>query len=715
MFNKKTEKKPTENQAPEKNVGFYDSMIDDILSGEKNNGSKNDAEGTASVTEELFAAEPETGGEERSYSFDGDAVLPFPGESEEISEETEEKATAEEAQKNDHHEIDIHKWKSETITSISEEYSEERVNSNEIDDELLIALGYVNGNQKPVTEADSLLPERLFALDKEFSDVRESEEIYQRLAGEKRKLDIRIIATLAISILLCLYPYVARLLSYSVEFFDCTRFFVPNLFVCLQLLFIAVAFSAGDLLKGFLKLFTAKPTVYSPASLLLLETTASAVLFALLPNIPESIDCSLFCAVASASILIPLFTERARLLQQTTAFCTAADKGSIKSSRIDKCEDGYMIAHRGIPRDLAERTKAPYESPRVMNLTLLPSFVFSTVIGTAVFLITDNAESAFSAASAAACILFPTVQLLTSLPFFHSAASILASEGCAIIGRGSVNELAGIEEMTVSEGEIFRMNASSTVNMQLFNETLYDTIYCTASLTRRKRSPISSLFAENIENEDLSANVQTVEDTVNGTAAIVDNKFAVLCGNAEFMREHDFDVDALAREYGEDSINAVIFTAINGRIAAVICVDYLIREDFLDIANAARAGNVRLKIHSTDFGVTRRMISAKTGLYDDDFELVKEKMPLPTGSSPAVTADCPAALFSVPSVARAIKRAEKFLGIYSAVIPCISAAAAIIAAAIGITVSPYVIFIYHAITALPAFIASAVYLQNKDN
>ena len=712
MFNKKNEKKNIEHSDTDKSTGFYDSIIDDMFANTEHQKS----------ADEKSTNEPESLDDLFSdISMDDEDIFSedTPANDEQNDEpDVKEENPAKEntvAEPKDNHEVDIHKWKSEPINAISEEYSEERINSNEVDDELLIALGYVNGEQKTVSDSEVLLPEKLFALDKEFSDLREADELYGKFITTKRRIELRLCVTLFAAILLCLYPYVGKLFSSSVEFFNCERFFVPNMLVCLQLLFIAAAFSARDMLQGLLKTFTAKPTIYSASALLFIATTAATILYAFTAEPSGIVSCSVFMTVCAASMLVPLFGYLMRVKQQMDSFELSADKEDVKSSRLDKCGEEYILAHRGIPKDFAERTKAPYESPKILNFLLLPSLLFSAVLGTIVYLVTKNPESALVLASAASCIVFPTTQLLTSVPFYFSAHSILNSGNCAIIGRASVNELSDIGEISVNECEIFKHNTINPVNMQLFSETLYTTIYCTASLTRNKRTPISSLFAENVDDSDLSSNVRTVEDTKDGVAAIVDGKYAVLCGNASFMKDHDFDVPAPSPEDMASKGTTLIYTAINGKIAASICVDYVIREEFADILNAAKQTGIKLRIYSSDFGVTRSVISAKLGIHDDEFDLIKEKMPLPTGISPAVTSDNPALLFEAPAIAQAVRKAEKFLGIYSGIISAVSIIPAIAVAILGLTLSPYVILVYHAIVALPVFIISKIYFQAKDN
>ena len=720
MFSKKNEKKQADRKETEKTTDFYESMIDDMLgAGELLNADgdkKEDVTDDPALFDDLFEDAPASDEEPANDAAANAEEAPLTNEKlDQPSGEEPSPHIGTNNEPTDHHEVDIHKWKSETITSISEEYSEERINSNEIDDELLIALGYVNGDRKDEPERDTLLPEKLFAMTKEFSDVREADTIYERFIASKRKIEFRLIATLLAAILLCLYPYVGSLLGRTVEFFDCERFFVPNMLICLQLLFVAAAFSASDLFFGFIKIFTGKPQIYSASALLFLATTATTVIYAFVSEPTGIVSCSVFMVVSAASMLVPIFCDLMRVKQQMDSFELSADKEDVKSSRIDRCEGEYILAHRGIPKDFAERTKASYDSPKIMNLILLPSFMFSALLGTVVFLTTKNSETALISASATACIVFPTSQLLMSLPFYRYAHSVLNSENCAIVGRNSVNELSKIIEISVSEGEIFKYNTINPINMQLFGETLYTTIYCTASLTRSRRSPISALFAENVENSDLSGNVQTVEDTRDGIAAIVDNRYAVLCGNARFMRDHDFDVPEPSPEETASMGTTLVYTAINGKIAASICVDYVVREEFYDVLRSATENGIKLKIYSSDFGVTRSVISAKLGIHDDAYELVKEKMPLPTGVSPAVTSDNPAMLFETPVIARAIKKAERVLGIYSGIVSAVSLFPAIAVAVLGLTVSPYIILIYHAITALPVFIISKLYLQSKNN
>lgn len=714
MFNRKTEKKEQKTQEVDKSINFYDSMIDDIFadSSAKAEAAPRTDENTVPCEDDAYTEDDSSG--QTSYEEVSDKELASSIRPEADTFDGDSDIIAEKSVPKDHHEVDIHKWKSETITTISEEYSEERINSNEVDDELLIALGYVNGDVNTTSNYDGLLPEKLFALKKEFSDIREADEIFDRFVKEKRRIEIRISATLIFSLLLCLYPYVSSFLKDQIQFFDCERFFVPNMLVCLQLLFVAAAFSASDLFFGFLKIFNAKPTSYSASGLLLLATTATVILYAFFAEPSGSVSCSAYMTVAAASVLIPLFEDRMRVKQQIDSFELSVSKEDARSSRLDKADGKYILAHRGIPTDFAERTRTPYESPKIMNLILLPSILLAAAIGTVVYLATKDAENALVTASAVSCILFPASQLLTGVPFYFSAHGILNPENCALIGRSSVNELSEVTEIAISEGEIFDRNTANPVNMQLFCETLYTTIYCTSSLTRKRRSPISSLFAENIEDGDLSTNVQTVEDTKDGVAAIIDNKYAVLCGNARFMQDHDFEIPEPAPEDTAEG-TSLIYTAINGKIAVSICVDYSVRESFIDVLNTASSNGIKLNIYSSDFGVSRSVISSKLGIYDDDFDLIKEKMPTPTGASPAVTSDTPAMLFETPTIAKTVKKAERALSIYSGIVSAISLIPSIAVAVLGLTLSPYVILVYQAIITLPIFIISKIYFQEKHN
>lgn len=717
MFNKKSEKKEPKSKDVGKSTDFYDNMIDEIFAGITPDENGSDQKNGSDDYSKLFSdsrdssEKPAEDNEDYFFTDTQDFIKETKEEVPEKHEEAEEPA---ESEPKDHHGVDIHKWKSETITSISEEYSEDRINSNEVDDELLIALGYVNSNQKNEAIAENLLPEKLFALEKEFSDIREADGVYDKFVGAKKRIEIRICATLLSTLILCLYPYIAALLKNSIAFFDCERFFVPNMLVCLQLLLIAAAFSASDLFFGFLKIFTGKPTVYSPSGLLTVLTTAVAIVYAFTASPSGDFSCSLFMTVTATSLLVPLFADLCRVKQQMDSFELSTAKEDPHSSRLDLSDGEYILAHKGIPKDFSERTRAPYESAKVLNFLLLPSLLLTAMIGTVIYLTTKNAEAALITASTASCVLFPTAQLLTSVPFHLNAHSILNAENAAIIGRTSVDELETITEISINENEIFDRNATNPINMQIFSETLYTTIYCTSSLTRTRRSPISSLFAENIEDGDLSSDVQTVEETQNGIAAIIDNKYAVLCGNEKFMREHDFDIPEPSPE-DLTTGTTLIYTAINGKIAASICVDYSVRKDFADILHAATENEVKLKIYSYDFGVTRSVISAKLGIYDNAFDLIKEKMPLPSGLSPAVTSDNPAALFEAPAIARTLKKAEKVLGIYAGIVSAISVIPAIAVAALGLQISPYIILLYQAVIALPTFIISKIYFQGKNN
>ena len=180
----------------------------------------------------------------------------------------------------------VRQWRNDTLKRIDEDHKTH--DEADIDHDLLLALGYVDGDKdkqksdhKKAT-AQASFPESVYGMKKEYRDVREIPYIKQQFDKDARSLNIRLIGTAVSVLLIFIYPILSMMIKGKVEFFDAERFFGANLLICVDLMLISAAFSVIPLLRGLRGAFTMKPTLYSPSAMLILAQTAICIAYAFL-------------------------------------------------------------------------------------------------------------------------------------------------------------------------------------------------------------------------------------------------------------------------------------------------------------------------------------------------------------------------------------------------------------------------------------------------
>ncbi len=607
---------------------------------------------------------------------------------------------------------EVTRWQSRELNDLTEEYSAQKMSEEDMDEKLLLALGYLSDD----TSAQKLakpqkLTEQVFGLKKEFSDIGEIPTIKERFKKQNKSLRLRLAVTLLAAFTVFLYPLVCSIMASHVQFFNTSIFFNANAFIVMQIAFIAAAFSAKELIKGLLKAIVLRSNVYSAPAILFVFLTVAQVLIAFLCDKTSGLNVSLFWFPAILSLVLPILSDAMRMkVQESTFDRLNANVTDCKDVYHLSENDGNIFLEKNVrDSDFYERTSRRYTDPRIMNLLLIPGSVFSVIAGLFTFFITNDTASAFATASTCICIIIPSSMLMNYYPFFSASSTVLSNAGASVVGRSSVDPLAKCDCITVNERDIFTNDAVTALNMELFNDSnLFDMIYYTASALRDCNTAFSSLFMSNADSIELSSDYVVTESCESGFTAVIDKSNIIQIGRFEYMEECGVEIPPADIPRTNDGQAIPIYIASNGALISYFSISYTPSTEFLHIAQNASASNVKLRILSSDFCVTEALIRSKLGLSDDMFELVKNDgggAGRRAYSTLAVSVDAPAILFTVNRICKAVKKAERAVFASTVATSCLSVLVSLLITIFGFGgISPYVIAIYNALMVLPAFV-----------
>lgn len=611
------------------------------------------------------------------------------------------------------------KWSISELNDLTDEFSSEKLSDDSVDEKLLLALGYLSQSE----DADLLdrtvkIKEQVFGLKKEFSDVREIPSIKKRFQKEKQTLRLRLISTLAIALLIFLYPFVSSLLRDSFSFFNTDIFFRSNMFAVLQLLLIAAAFSGRDLFKGFIKIFLLRPNIYSPSALMILSVSLFEIAFAFLAKDTSASHVSMYCLPAVISLILPIVSDIMRMTVQENTFdrINAHATENTDVFHLSESESGIILEKNGKDIDFYKRTRMQHSDPKIMNFTLIPGFVLSVVIGLYIFFSSGDTASAINTASICICIILPSAGIMNYLPFFSVSSSVLNKADTSVIGRSSVIPLSECECITVSEKDIFEPQKGNYMTMDMYEiDKFFDVFYYGACVLRHRDSPLANLFLASAESLELSEDVEIKHSDSNGISALVDGNSLIRLGNRKYVESFGIDLPEKQRE-NTDSSRApsfVLYIVKNDVLLASSDIYYTPSKDFMRVAEMIKSNNMKLRILSSDFVTTKELVKSMFSLDDDEFELVKtanDKNDSNKRSSLAVSLHSPAPLFAMQEICSTVRSAEAAIHSCSIFTSIISAIAAVMMAVLSFTsLSPYSIILFNIIMLLPSFVMAKLY------
>lgn len=639
---------------------------------------------------------------------DGDEIKPISRSKEAHTEDSDQDASPA-------------RWRNSELNVLTDEFSTEKLSDESIDEKLLLALGYLSQNEDAdILDRTVKIKEQVFGLNKEFSDVREIPAIKERFEREKNALRIRLIASSAISFLIFLYPFFSSIISHSVEFFDSTKNFLPNMLIVLAMLLISAAFSGRDLIKGFLKVFIMRPNVYSPSAILISSLTLLELILAFAVKDTSSLDVSMYAFPASVTILLPIISDIMRMNIQESTFdrLTAGSTGDHDVFHLSESENGFLLEKNGKDIDFYKRTKMQHSDPKIMNFVLLPGLALSLILGLFTFFSTKLPAEAFHAAACCLSIVIPGAIVVNYFPFFKISSSVLDREDTSVVGRSSIVPIAECNRITINESELFDRGDKNRMTMDMYEiDCFFDVFYYGACVLKRFNTPLASLFLANAEALELSDDVKIEEMSENGITALVDGSTLIQMGSKEYMQTLGLTIPSTqspATDTEEPSF--VLYIAKDGTVISRSDVFYAPGRDLSHIADMVKDGDIKLSIRSCDFVVTKKLISSLFSLDEHDFELIKHTDLAESSakrSSLAVSVDNPSPLFALKEVCLAMLQAEKAIHTCSIITAAISAAVAILLTIVSLSgISQYLVLLLNALMLLPSFVMTKLYTSH---
>lgn len=615
------------------------------------------------------------------------------------------------------------KWKISELNDLTDEFSTEKMSEENIDEKLLLALGYLSQSE----DADLLdrtvkIKEHVFGLKKEFSDEREIPTIKARFEKEKKALKIRLTATVAIAFIILLYPAIASVLSGTIAFFDTQRFFLANMFAVLQLLLIAAAFSGRDLSKGLIKTLLLRPNVYSPPAILIVSSCLTEILFAFTVKDFSGFGVTMYTLPVACSLILPIISDimRMRVQEKTFDRVNAHATEGKDVFHLSESGNGIVLEKNGKDIDFYKRTRMQHSDPKVMNFALIPGFVLSVIAGLYTYFVSKDAGSAFSVASVSLCVVIPGAMIMNYYPFFFVSDSVLDKADASIVGRSSIAPLSECDCITVNEEDMFEAHNGNSMTMDMYEiDQFFDVFYYGACVLKSSSSALANLFLANAEDLELSDNVTMQSLTNDGISALVDGKTLIHMGNEKYMNACGISIPEKKVSDGdayERKPSFVLYIAKNGTLIAKSNVFYTQSRDFMRISEMIKNSSLKLRILSSDFVITSELISEMFNLSPDEFELVKLNESVKHSnkrSSLAVAIDNPSPLFAMREIGSSICSAEKAIHSCSVFTSVFAAVIAVLVTVFSLTgISPLLVLLFNAVMLLPSFVMAKLHTSH---
>ena len=331
-----------------------------------------------------------------------------------------------------------------------------------------------------------------------------------------------------------------------------------------------------------------------------------------------------YCAVSALSLTCSAFGERRHLKALTDTLKTAV----ISSEPYGVIAEYNSDIDKSVLKKIHDRTDGFYNNlidPDVSELAYryaTPILLITAVFLSAITALIRGHGSYFfhilSATLAGAAPL--TVMLSFSIPF-GSVVNSARKTGAAIAGWGGADEVCFTDGACVTDDDLFPPGTISfSGDARLYNGVSPATaLRCTGSIIIASGSGLAGVFSEVLRLQSI-APVKADEFAAfeGGVSAMIQGE-RVMTGSAAFM-------NLLGIRIPDDSnMKNAVYTAIDGRLAAMFAIDYKPVNSVQGALIAILKWRVKLFFAMRDFNVTPLMLEQKFKVSLDDIEYIQAR------------------------------------------------------------------------------------------
>ena len=460
---------------------------------------------------------------------------------------------------------------------------------------------------------------------KEYKSFDQNDEIKDCYRKEKKNIALRLAFSLSVFLLtvFCEIVYSVEAVTVPVisEIFSVPLFY--NIFSAF-LLSIAVAISAKKLYGGVIGFFTVHSNYYT--------TTGVVALVNILYNLfvvfaPQGKGMPLFNSVAVFGLMLVIVGEYMQIVREINTFSLVSDgKPKISLERVERSIDNvkkesflhsndFVIESSNFVGRYFERSAKTPETYHTRHTFMTLSMLLSVFVAVVATLVTKRFTDSIVAFELCALICVPVqFVMLGAYPFYIVSKKLLKLDS-AIIGETIVDEYVGPNNIYLDDVEVFGKHGVHVVNLDPFNGfNIIDVNYYYLSVFSNVEGPLKNAFGDIPESMKISENVVLENVFPDGIEALVDDKYRVLVGKAEFLKSKGIRFAKIVEgKYSEKGDISVMYMAVNGALCAKMQLKYTITHHFEKFAEDMAINKAHVGVRTIDPNVTEEMVSRLPG------------------------------------------------------------------------------------------------------
>ena len=434
--------------------------------------------------------------------------------------------------------------------------------------------------------------------------------IYNNYSSERGGVLLRLIAASAIAFLLLLYDLLPMLGVRLPGIMDRDFYFMSHVLIGMQLLIIAALTSGKRLLRGLKKLFTRGADAYSAVSVLIIgvllyDITIMTVsvdrppVFHFLAAMAIVMAVAAECAELSANMMVYKFFFSDMIARADGEVMADSEnrsrrytlhRSSGEGSVAEKMYRGGLDTSQSIYSPLEIESTAGYfnaaekksRKAHAPMAVLLPSLVFSTIMGIIAFVVTgENGElwMCFGASLLSMTLTLPVLAIFSTwLPISHINRKSLRS-GFAFASEHSAEQYTDCNVFVFEDMHMLEKRLPKSVNLAVYDATSSDVLLgCLDALYSKIGGPLAETFATADASKSFGE-CQVKRIAKSGVEALIGTNYAILVGNEQFMARYGITFPQVTFKNSGDEIYSLC-VSVNGRASARIVTKYSTNEIF---------------------------------------------------------------------------------------------------------------------------------------
>jgi hypothetical protein len=246
---------------------------------------------------------------------------------------------------------------------------------------------------------------------------------------------------------------------------------------------------------------------------------------------------------------------------------------------------------------------------------IVPSMVFSIIMGVLAFALTGDTEELWMSFGIALLSLTFTLPILAIfscwLPFALINRKAIKA-GYAFAGEYSAEQYAGCNIFVFKDMHLLEKCSPQSVNLALYDGTSSEVILgCLEALYSSIGGPLADIFSLGDGDKSLGeCRIRRIAKS--GVEATVGTNYAVLLGNEQFMSRYGISFPKVSFKHKEDEVFSLC-VSINGRASARIVTRYSVNEMFEMFAERLAEDGIYCAVETFDPMLSTELLSRIRG------------------------------------------------------------------------------------------------------